>query len=146
MGNLKKWMGFCVLKAFNWFFRFSWKEKTCLLSAVNIEHENFDTKSHIGWFIGFFMDFFGSLKDFLKKGWKTPKNGLYVQRRIYFSKFLYSMFAADKRRVFSFHESWKNEFKAFKTQKPIHFFNCWKPLRSINDCSVKSWFFPLKCG
>ena len=56
-------MGFCVLKAFNWFFRFSWKEKTCLLSAVNIEHKNFDKKIHIVWFIAFLKDFLGPLKE-----------------------------------------------------------------------------------
>ena len=40
--KFKKWMGFCVLKTLNSFFQLSWKEKTCLLSAANIEYKNFE--------------------------------------------------------------------------------------------------------
>ena len=121
MGNLKKWMGFCVLKALNWFFRFSWKEKTCILSAVNIEHKNLNKKIYIGWFIAFFEDFLASLKISLRNS-KNAKKGLCVQRRICSSKFLYSMFAADKRHIFSFHENSKNQFEVFKAKKCIQFF------------------------
>ena len=131
-------MGFCVLKALNWFFFiFRAKKKHAFYlrwtSSIKISIRKF-ILFDLSRFLGFFV---APLKISLRNGKKTPKNGLYVQRRIYFSKFSYSMFAADKRRVFSFHESWKNEFKAFKTQKPIHFFSFWGLLRSVNDCSVK---------
>ena len=76
------------------------------------------------------------------------------------------MFSADKTHVFSFRENWENQFKAFKTQKPIitligyylsapvegemkekktftflnftHFLkDSRNVLRSVNDCSIK---------
>ena len=133
MENLKNWMHFCVLKTSNWFFEFSWKEKMCLLSAANIEYKNFEEKYHIDYYIRFF----GSLKEFLKKRWKTRKNGFCVRIWILSSKFSCQMLTADKRHVFSFHENWKNQFRGFKTKKCIQFISFPRLLRPVSDCSVK---------
>ena len=86
-GNLKKWMCFCVLKALNSFFQLSWKEKTCLLSAVNIEHENFDKKIHIGWSIAFFKDFLAPLRISLRKGEKRQKTACTYKEEFIFRNF-----------------------------------------------------------
>ena len=72
-GKLKNRMGFCVLEVSNWFFQFSSKEKTCLLSAVNIEHKNFENKIHIGRFIAFFKDFLARLRISFRNGKKHQK-------------------------------------------------------------------------
>ena len=47
LGKLINWMHFFVLKHLNWFFQFSWKEKTCLLSAVGIWYDNFEERIYI---------------------------------------------------------------------------------------------------
>ena len=84
-----------------------------------------------------FWRFSPFLKEILKGAKKSLKNAINQTILIFLSKFLCSMFSADKRHVFSFHENRKNQLKAFKTQKPIHFFSFWGLLHSVNDCSVK---------
>ena len=68
-----------------------------------------------------FWRFSPFLKEILKGAKKSLKNAINQTIWIFLSKFLCSMFTADKRHVFSFHENRKNQLKAFKTQKPIHF-------------------------
>ena len=98
--KLKKWMGFCVLKALNSFFQLSWKEKTCLLSAANIEYENFKQKILLCAYNPLFELFLQSLR--------KPKNVINQPILIFLSNFSCSIFTADKRHVFSFHENRKN--------------------------------------
>ena len=47
-GKFKKVDGFLRFKGFKLIFSIFVKRKTCLLSAANIEYENFDKKIHIG--------------------------------------------------------------------------------------------------
>ena len=61
---------------------------------------------------------------------KTPKISLYVQRRVFSAKFSYSMFAADKRQVFSFWSS----FDVKKPEKPLVFF--------MKKTNIKCWNKP----
>ena len=68
--KLKKWMGFCVLKASNSFFQLSWKEKTCLLSAANIECKNFEQEI----LFCTYKAFFGVFYPFLRKSLREPEN------------------------------------------------------------------------
>ena len=133
--------GFLRFKGFKLIFSFFVKRKN--MSFICGEHRAWKFRSENSYWLIYrvFKGFFGFLKEFLKKAQKMPKNSSYVKRRVFSSKFSYSMFAADKRQVFSFHENWKNELKAFKTQKPIHFFSFRRLLRSVNDCSVKGSVF-----
>ena len=95
-------MGFCDLKALNWFFRFSWKEKTCLLSAGNIEHKNFDKKIHVGWFIAFFKDFLTPLRISSKKCKKCQKSACTYKEEFFLRSFHTRCSPQIKDRLFLF--------------------------------------------
>ena len=47
----------------------------CLLSAANIEYKNFEEKYHIEHYIAFFGTVLVILRNFLRSGKKTRKNG-----------------------------------------------------------------------
>ena len=106
-------MDFCVLKALNWFFQFSWKEKACLLSAANIEHKNLQEKIHIYKYKAFFLTI-------LKKFLKETKNSQKYDRLININ-FLFEISMLDIRRsqntCFFFSRKLKKSITAFKTQK-----------------------------
>ena len=74
--KLKKWMGFCVLKALNSFFQLSWKEKTCLLSAANIEYKNFGRKNSSLCLQAGFWYFLRFPEEILKGAKKSLKNAI----------------------------------------------------------------------
>ena len=112
--KLKKWIGFCVLKVLNWFFRFSWKEKTCLLSAVNIEHKNFDKKIHIAWFIAFFKDFLAPLRISLRNGEKRQKTAFACEYRFFLRNFHARCRPQIKDMFFLFTKIWKINSEALK--------------------------------
>ena len=121
MGNLKKWMGFCVLKALNWFFRFSWKEKTCLLSAGNIKHKNFDKKIHIGCFITFFKDFWAPLRISFKKRKKCPKTACAYKEEFFLRNFHTRCSPQIKDRFFLFTKIERMNLKPLKRKNPFTF-------------------------
>ena len=53
---------------------------------------------------------------------KSIKSAIDQPKWIFLSKFSCSMFTANKTHVFSFFENRKNQFEAFTTENPIHFF------------------------
>ena len=139
-------MFFCVLKAFNWFFRFSWKEKACLLSAVNIEHKNFDKKIHIVWFIAYFKNFLAPLRISLRKGEKRQKMACTYKEEFIFRNFHTRCWPQIKDTFFLFTKIEKINLKPLKRKNPFTFLNlphCLKDsrnvLRSVNSCSVKDY-------
>ena len=85
----------------------------------------------------FFWRFSPFLKEILKGAKKSLKNAINQTIWIFLSRFLCSMFTADKRHVFSFHENWKNQFRGFKTKKCIQFISFPRLLRPVSDCSVQ---------
>ena len=138
-------MGFCVLKALNWFFQFSWKEKMCLLSAANIEHENFE-KIHIGWFIAFLKDFLTPLRISLRKGKKRQKTLCTYKEEFILRNFYTRCSPQIKDTFFLFTKIQKINSKSLKRKNAFSFLNFTHflrrlktALRSVNDCSVKKW-------
>ena len=83
------------------------KRKTCLLCAVSIWHEHFEERIYIRKEKPFFRVFHRFLRNSLRGPKKCQKRNVIVNM-VFSSKFLYSMFAADKRHIFSFHKNSKN--------------------------------------
>ena len=141
-------MAFCVFKASNWFFQLSWKEKTCLLSAANIECENFDMRIHIGWFIAFFKDFFAPFRISLRKRKKCQKTTCTYKEEFFLRNFHTRCSPQIKDMFFLFTKVEKMNLKPLKRKNPFTFLNFphflkdgRNVLHSKNDCSVKGGVF-----
>ena len=142
MGNLKKWMGFCVLKALNWFFRFSWKEKTCLLSAVNIEHKNLNKKIYIGWFIAFFEDFLASLRISLRNSKKRQKKACAYKEEFVLRNFYTRCSPQIKDMFFLFTKVEKMNLKPLKRKNPFTFLVFSQIFKKTdNSTTLSKWLF-----
>ena len=137
-------MDFCVLKALNWFFQFLWKEKTCVLSAVNIEHENFDKKIHFGWSIAFLKDFLAPLRFSLREHKKRQKTPCTYKKEFLVRNFYTRCSPQIKDMFFLFTKVEKMNLKPLKRKNPFTFLNFphflkdgRNVLHSENHCSVK---------
>ena len=123
LGKLINWMHFSVLKPLNWFFQFLWKEKTCLLSAVSIWHENFEERIYIRTQKQLFRVFSPLLKEFLNKGTKkVQKTQCNSQYGVSLRDFYTRCSPQIKDTFFLFTKIQENQFEVFKTQKFIQFF------------------------
>ena len=121
VGKLKKLMGFCVLNALDSFFQLSWKDKRCLLSAVNISHENFDKKIHIGWSMAFFKDFLASLRISLRKRKKCQKKACTRKEEFFLRNFHTRCSPQIKDIFFLFMKVEKMNSKPLKRKNPFIF-------------------------
>ena len=88
LGKLINWMYFFVLKPLNWFFQFSWKEKTCLLSAVSIWHESLEEIIYICTQKLFFRVFHRFLRNSLRGPKKYQKTQCKSQYDIFLRDFI----------------------------------------------------------
>ena len=106
LGKLINWMHFFFLKPLNWFFQFSWKEKTCVLSAVSIWHENFEERIYIRTQKPFFRVFHHFLRNSLKGPKKCQKTQYNSQYDIFLRDF-YTRCSPQIKDAFFFSQKFK---------------------------------------
>ena len=129
-------MHFCVLKNSNWFFEFLWKEKICLLSAANIEYKNLEEKYHIDYYIAFFGTFLVLLRNSLRSGEKHEKTAFMCKYKFFLRNFHARCWQQIKDIFFLFTKIEKINSKALERKKHIQFINFPRLLRPVSDCSI----------
>ena len=116
-------MHFFVLKPLNWFFQFSWKEKTCLLSAVSIWDEHFEKRIHIRTQKPFFRVFHRFLRNSLRGPKKCQKTQCNSQYDIFLRNFYTRCSPQIKGTFFLFTKVQKLNSKALKRKNAFSFLN-----------------------
>ena len=131
LGKLINWMHFFVLKPLNWFFQFSWKEKTCLLSAVSIWHENFEERIYIRTQKPFFRVFHRFLRNSLRGPKKCQKTQCNSQYDIFLRDFYTRCSPQIKDTFFLFTKIQKINSKSLKRKNAFSFLNFTHFLRKL---------------
>ena len=135
-------MDFCDLKALNSFFQLSWKEKTCLLSAANIEYKNFEEKYNIDNYIAFFGTFLSPLRNSLKSAEKHEKAAFACEYKFFLRNYHARCWPQIKDMFFLFTKIEKNNLKPVKRKNLFTFLVFLQILKKTwNDTTFSEWLF-----